>query len=176
MQNVIQDQSSKTKLTAQGKSRRLLIKPHVITNVKPNGSKFFCWKFPFNKGSQPGQKETNYPARKDKISLPITILLTSSSFFLFARYLIWSNSVGFVSAKTLIVKLFERPCTSVRCVARFSFDFLFNLRHFLAIFLWPVWLNLTYSGLGRKMSFSCTSQESKRCGATRAVYLQAVQV
>ena len=39
-------------------------------------------------------------------------------------------------AKTsdLIVKLFERTCTSVRCVARFSFDFLFNLRHFLAFF------------------------------------------
>ena len=70
--------------------------------------------------------------------------------------------MGFVSAKTLIGKLFERTCTSVRCVARFSFDFLFNLRHFLAIFLWPVWLNLTYSGLGRKISFSRTKVRSQR--------------
>ena len=61
---------------------------------------------------------------------------------------------GNVSAKTLIAKLFERTCASVRCVARLLFNFLFNLRHILTI-LWPVWLNLTYSDKGRKISFSC---------------------
>lgn len=110
------------------------------------------------KAPSPAKKTQTIQREKTKFGfLSLFFSLLSFFLFLFARYLIWSISLGFVPAKTLIVKLFERTCTSVRCVARFSFAFLFNLRHFLAIFLWPVWLNLTYSGLGRKISFSCTS-------------------